>query len=182
MKYGYACTIATDQNNTLQFDALKRARCRQLFEDRLIGNSNLKRPALTRCLKTLGSGDTLVVWKLDRLGYSLRDLILMLTKFRDRGIRFQSLFEAIDTATPTGHAICQVMETLAKLDASVTGERTRAGVKAAQSRGVKVGRKPRLSGNDIIRARNLIQAGESRRRVADLLNVSRTTLYRTLRD
>jgi len=106
-------------------------------------------PALLRCLKTLQEGDTLIVWKLDRLGRSLRDLITMLDELKHRGVKFRSLTEAIDTDTPTGRAMWQMIGVLAELERSLIGERTRAGVKAAQKRGVKFGRKPKLTPQQI---------------------------------
>jgi DNA invertase Pin-like site-specific DNA recombinase len=109
MKYGYARTSTDDQTTALQLSALKRARCSHIFEDKGIAGAGAKRPALVRCLKTLRAGDTLIVWKLDRLGRSLRDLITMLDDLRERGVRFHSLTEAIDTTTPTGRAMWQMI-------------------------------------------------------------------------
>jgi hypothetical protein len=100
-----------------------------------------KRPALQRCLKALEHGDILIVWKLDRLGRSLRDLIALLDDLKQRGVKFQSLTESIDTATPTGRGMWQMIGVLAELERSLITESTRAGVKAAQRRGVKFGRK-----------------------------------------
>ena len=139
-------------------------------------------PALQRCLKKLEPGDTLIVWKLDRLGRSLRDLITMLDDLKHRGVKFRSLTEAIDTETPTGRAMWQMIGVLAsELERSLISERTRAGgVKAAKGRGVKFGRKPKLTPRQINHARKLIDAGERREDVAALLNVDRTTLYRAL--
>jgi DNA invertase Pin-like site-specific DNA recombinase len=131
-------------------------------------------------LKKLEHGDTLTVWKLDRLGRSLRDLIAMLDDLKRRGVKFRSLTEAIDTETPTGRAMWQMIGVLAELEKSLISERTRAGVKAAQRRGVKFGRKPKLSQQQIDHARKLIDTGQRREDVATLLNVNRTTLYRTL--
>lgn len=182
VKYGYARTSTGDQTTALQLAALKRARCSHIFEDQGQSGATAKRPALARCLKTLRPGDTLAVWKLDRLGRSLRDLIATLDGLRQRGVRFQSLTEAIDTETPTGRAMWQMIGVLAELERSLIGERTRAGVKAAQRRGVKFGRKPKLSAAQIEHARKLIEQGESRQYVADLLNVGRVTLYRALLD
>jgi DNA invertase Pin-like site-specific DNA recombinase len=180
MKYGYARTSTDDQTTALQLAALKRARCSHICEDKGLSGATAKRPALLRCLRTLRPGDTLIVWKLDRLGRSLRDLIAMLDGLRERGIRFQSLTEAIDTETPTGRAMWQMIGVLAELERSLITERTRAGVKSAQRRGVKFGRKPKLSAAQIEHARMLIDNGESRQYVADLLNVGRVTLYRAL--
>jgi DNA invertase Pin-like site-specific DNA recombinase len=126
-------------------------------------------------LKKLEHGDTLTVWKLDRRGRSLRDLITTLDSLRDRGVTFRSLTEAIDTGTPTGRAMRQTIGVLAELERSLIGERTRAGVKAAQRRGVKFGRKPKLSTKQIDHARKPIDGGQRREGVAALLNVDRTT-------
>ena len=124
--------------------------------------------------------DTLIVWKMDRLGRSLRGLITMLDDLRERGVAFQSLTEAIDTTTPTGRAMWQMIGVLAELERSLIIERTRAGVNAARKRGVKFGRKPKLTPERIEHARKLIEGGESRQYVADMLNVGRVTLYRAM--
>ncbi len=131
-------------------------------------------------MKKLEHGDTLTVWKLDRLGRSLHDLITMLDSLRDRGVKFRSLTEAIDTNTPTGRAMWQMIGVLAELERSLISERTRAGVKAAQHRSVRFGRKPKLTRQQIDYARELIDDGQRREDVAALLRVDRTTLYRAL--
>jgi DNA invertase Pin-like site-specific DNA recombinase len=105
MKYGCARLSTDDQNPALQLAALKKAGCETVFKDEGISGATIKRPALFRCLKKLEHGDTLIVWKLDRLGRSLRDLITMLDDLRARGAEFRSLTEAIDTTTPTGRAM-----------------------------------------------------------------------------
>jgi DNA invertase Pin-like site-specific DNA recombinase len=145
-----------------------------------VTGAHVKRPALTRCLKKLETGDTLVVWKLDRLGRSLRDLITMLDDFRSKGIRFRSLTEAIDTETPTGRAMWQMFGVLAELERSLIVERTRAGVKAAQKRGVKFGRKTKLTPDRLAHARKLINQGSTPTQAAKIVAVSRATLYRAL--
>ena len=180
MKYGYARVSTDDQNPALQLAALKAAGCKTVFKDDGLSGATTKRPALLRCLKNLEHGDTLIVWKLDRLGRSLRDLITMLDDLKQRGVKFRSLTEAIDTETPTGCHMWQIIGVLAELERSLISERTRAGVKAAKGRGVKFGRKPKLTPQQITHARELIDAGERREDVADLLNVNRTTLYRAL--
>ena len=139
MKYGYARVSTDDQNPALQLAALKKAGCRTVFKDEGISGATTSCPALLRRLKKLEHGDTLIVWKLDRLGRSLRDLITMLDDLRARGVKFHSLTEAIDAATPTGRAMWQMIGVLAELERSLISERTRAGVKAAQRRGVKFG-------------------------------------------
>jgi DNA invertase Pin-like site-specific DNA recombinase len=179
MKYGYARVSADEQNPAMQLAALKKAGCAKLFKDEVTG-AHVNRPALTRCLKTLQTGDTLIVWKLDRLGRSLRDLITMLDGFKQGGIKFQSLTEAIDTETPTGRAMWQMIGVLAELERSLITERTRAGVKAAQRRGVKFGRKAKLTPDRLTHARTLINQGKTPTQVAKILDVSRATLYRAL--
>jgi len=180
MKYGYARVSTDDQNPALQLEALRKAGCKTVFKDDGLSGATIKRPALLRCLKKLEHGDTLVVWKLDRLGRSLRDLIAMLDDLRERGVKFLSLTEAIDTTTPTGRAMWQMIGVLAELERSLISERTRAGVKAAQRRGVKFGRKPKLSPQQIAHAQKMLDAGERCEDVAGILNVNRSTLYRAL--
>jgi DNA invertase Pin-like site-specific DNA recombinase len=179
MKYGYARVSTEDQNPAMQLAALKKARCKTVFRDEVTG-AHVKRPALTRCLKALHPGDTLIVWKLDRLGRSLRDLIHMLDGFKQDGVKFRSLTEAIDTETPTGRAMWQMIGVLAELERSLITERTRAGVKAAQKRGVKFGRKPKLTPDRLAHARKLIQQGTRPTDAAKIIGIGRATLYAAL--
>jgi DNA invertase Pin-like site-specific DNA recombinase len=183
MKIGYARVSTVDQNPAMQIAALKKAGCTNetIFkDDGISGATGVKRPALLHCLKRLKKGDTLIVWKLDRLGRSVRDLITMLDELRERGVKFHSLTEAIDTTTPTGRAMWQMIGVLAELERSLISERTHAGVKAAKNRGVKFGRKPKLTRQQIAHARKLIEQGERAADVADTLGVARATLYRAL--
>jgi DNA invertase Pin-like site-specific DNA recombinase len=182
MKTGYARTSTDDQTTALQLAALKKAGCKTIHEDKGISGAIRKRPALSRCLAALQSGDTLIVWKLDRLGRSLRDLIDLLDDLRARGVRFQSITEAIDTETPTGRAMWQLVGVLAELERSLIAERTRAGVKEAQRQGVRFGRKPKLSPAQVKHARQQIERGRRVSEVAALLNVDRATLYRALKE
>jgi DNA invertase Pin-like site-specific DNA recombinase len=149
------------------------------FSNSLSG-ATTKRPALIRCLKALRPGDTLIVWKLDRLGRSLRDLITMLDELRTQGVKFRSLTEHIDTETAAGRAMWQMIGVMAEMERSLIAERTRAGVKAAKSRGVKFGRKPKLTPLQITHARQQIDQGRTVKEVAALLNVHRMTIYRAL--
>ena len=180
MNYGYARVSTDDQNADLQKAALRKAGCEKIFTDDGLSGATTKRPALLRCLKALKTGDTLTVWKLDRLGRSLRDLITMLDDLKQRGVKFHSLTEAIDTETPTGRAMWQMIGVLAELERSLIGERTRAGVAAARARGVKFGRKLKLTRQQINQARKLIAQGERPEDVAASFHVGRTTLYRAL--
>ncbi len=180
MKYGYARVSTDDQTPAVQLAALKKAGWKTIFKDDGLSGATTKRPALLRCLKKLVHADTLTVWKLDRLGCSLRDLITMLDDLKKHGVKFRSLTETIDTETRTGRGMWQMIGVLAELERSLISERTRAGVKAAHKRGVKFGRKPKLSPEQIEHAREQIDKGRRREDVATLLNVNRTTLYRAL--
>ncbi len=179
MNIGYARVSTEDQNPEFQLAALKQAGCKRVFTDKATG-ANVQRPELAKCLKTLAKDDTLIVWKLDRLGRSLRDLIGLLDDLKARGVAFRSLTEAIDTATPTGRAMWQMVGILAELERSLIQERTRAGRAAAVARGMRMGRKPKLSMQQVAHARKLIEQGERHNTIAHLLKVSRRTLYRAL--
>jgi DNA invertase Pin-like site-specific DNA recombinase len=179
MKYGYARVSTEDQNPAMQLVALKKAGCKTVFNDEVTG-AHVKRPSLTRCLKTLQTGDTLILWKLDWLGRSLRDLIHMLDGFRQEGIKFRSLTEAIDTETPTGRACWLMIGVLAELERSLIVERTRAGVKAAQKRGVKFGRKAKMIPARLAHARKIIDHGTTPTEAAKIIGIGRATLYRAL--
>jgi DNA invertase Pin-like site-specific DNA recombinase len=180
MKYGYARVSTDDQKADLQQAALKKDGCKKIFTDDGISGATTKRPALLRCIKTLKRGDTLTVWKLDRLGRSLRDLITMLDDLKQCGVKFHSLTEHIDTDTPTGRAMWQMIGVLAELERSMISERTHAGVKAAKNRGVKFGRRPKLTRQQVQQAVKLIAQGERPADVAESFHVGRTTLYRAL--
>jgi len=179
MKIGYCRVSTEDQNPDLQLTALKRAGCRKIFMDKITGE-HTKRPELIKCLKALDTDDVLIVWKLDRLGRSLRDLITLLDDLKGRGVAFRSLTEAIDTTTPTGRAMWQMIGILAELEKSLIQERTKAGRAAAVARGVKMGRKKKLSPQQAAHARELIGQGKRPEDVAPLLKVSLSTLYRAL--
>ena len=180
MKIGYARVSTDEQHPDLQLTALKRAGSRKIFTDKASGASR-KRPQLAQCLASLKAGDVLTVWKLDRLGRSLHDLIALLDGLKRRGVKFRSLTEAIDTETPTGRAMWQMVGVLAELERSLIRERTKAGRASAMARGVKMGRKPLLSAQQVAHARKLIEQGERPDDVASSLNVSRSTIYRALR-
>lgn len=181
MKYGYARVSTDDQNSALQIEALQKVGCEKIFRDDGISGATTNRPSLQRCLKRVGTGDTLIVWKLDRLGRSLRDLITMLDDLRAREVTFQSLTEQIDTTTPTGRAMWQMIGVLAELERSLIAERTKAGVKAAKQRGVVFGRKRKLTAQQISHAQKLIDQGETVGTAAKSVGVGRATLYRSMR-
>lgn len=178
-RIGYARVSTTDQNPALQLDALKKAGCRQVFTDEASGASTT-RPQLKKALAALKPGDVLTVWKLDRLGRSLSHLIQLTNELAARGVGFRSLSEAIDTTTAQGKLLFHLMGALAEFERSLITERTRAGLAAAKLRGVKVGRKPKLTGRRLDQARKMIAAGQPAAEVAEFAQVSRATLYRAL--
>ena len=124
MNYGYARVSTDEQTPALQLASLSKAGCKTVFKDDGLSGATTERPALRRCLKKIGAGETLIVWKLDRLGRSMRDLISMLDELKRRKVKFRSLTEHIDTDTPTGRAMWQMIGLLAELERSLISERT----------------------------------------------------------
>lgn len=181
MKYGYARVSTEDQKADLQITALQKAGCGHVFTDTASGASS-KRPELARCLDSLRAGDTLVVWKLDRLGRSLSHLVAVLGDLQAKGVAFQSLTEAIDTQSAAGRLMGHILGALAEFERALIVERTQAGLKAAKNRGQKLGRRPALSEDQRKHARELLAGGQSPASVAKLLNVCRATLYNSLKD
>ena len=179
MRYGYARISTEEQNEGLQRMALKRARCEKILVDKATGGT-ANRPALLRLLKMLKHGDSVTVWKLDRLGRSLRDLINIVDSFGKQGVEFRSLTEEINTATPGGKLTFHIFGAMAEFEHGLIKERTQAGVEAARSRGVKFGRKRRLTPQKVAQARKLIDQGERPTDVAESFGVGRSTLYREL--
>ena len=182
MNVGYARVSTAEQSLDLQVRALREAGCDQIFEDKGVSGSQRDRPALTKALKALDSGDVLVVWKLDRLGRSLSHLIEVVGNLGGRGVGFNSLSESIDTTSAGGKLIFHVMGALAEFERSLIVERTKAGLSAAKARGQKLGRKRKLDRAQLDHAQSLIDQGKSRSEVARLLNVDPSTLYRRLRE
>ena len=179
MIIGYARVSTQDQNLDLQTEALTRAGCEKIYEDKISG-VRVERPGLTRALEMLREGDTLVVWKLDRLGRSVKQLVDMVGELHKRGIQFKSLTDAIDTGTPAGRFFFHVMASLAEMERELIIERTRAGLDAAKQLGRKGGRKPKMTSSKIESAKKLLASGIPPRDVAKDLGVSVPTLYRWL--
>lgn len=177
---GYARVSRTDQTVALQRDALKAAGCRRIFSDHGVSGSATQRRGLDAVLAFLKQGDTLVVWKLDRLGRSLFHLVQVISELGERGINFRSLSDPIDTASPGGRLVLHIMAALAEFERSLIRERTRAGLAAAKRRGRKLGRRRSLSADQIDKARRLIRGGKTRSEVAARLGVARSTLYLAL--
>ncbi len=179
-KIGYARVSTLDQNLALQQDALKEAGCEQIFIEQMSGAVS-DRPALREALDYARSGDTLIVWKLDRLARSMKQLIETIEKLRLRNIGFQSLTEAIDTTTAQGVLVFHMFSALAEFERALIRERTRAGLAAAKRAGRTGGRPPKLTEDDLDIARTLLANPDILvADVADRLGVSPATLYRYL--
>lgn len=178
---GYARVSTADQNPDLQRDALAATGCARVFEDEASG-ARADRPGLGQALGYVRDGDTLVVWKLDRLGRSLPHLIETVASLAAKGVGFRSLTEAIDTTTPGGRLVFHLFGALGEFERDLIRERTRAGLAAAAARGRKGGRKPVATPERIDRARAMIARGLSVREAAARLRIGKTALYAALRD
>ncbi len=180
MRIGYARVSTADQNLDLQRDALKRARCDRIFEDRASGSST-DRPELQRCLERLQSGDTLVVWRLDRLGRSLVDLIRIVADVGERGVAFESVTERIETASPAGRFMLHLLGALAAFERNLTRERIMAGLAAAKARGRRVGRPRKLDDGSVRKLQDVVcRRGVSVAEAGRRVGVSRATAYRVV--
>lgn len=180
MLVGYARVSTQDQNPALQLDALNAAGCEKVFTEKASG-AQRDRSELTAALSYMRPGDSLVVWKLDRLARSMPQLIDTVSTLEDQGIGFRSLTEAIDTTTAGGKLVFHIFGALAEFERSVIRERTRAGLKAASDRGRKGGRPPALSAADLAAAKALLRdPAITVDEVATRLKVSPATLYRHL--
>ena len=177
MLIGYARVSTTDQNLDLQVDALTKVGCEKIFEDKISG-TRADRPGLARAMELLRKGDTLVVWKLDRLGRSVKNLVDLVADLQKQGIHFKSLTDSIDTGTPSGRFFFHVMASLAEMERELTAERTRAGLEVARQLGRKGGRKRQMTDSKIESAKKLLANGIPPRDVAANLGVSVPTLYR----
>ncbi|MBB2749777.1 UNVERIFIED_ORG: DNA invertase Pin-like site-specific DNA recombinase [Rhizobium aethiopicum] len=176
-KVGYARVSTHDQRLDLQLAALRLV-CDRVVVDEGISGSTIKRPGLNSALRSLKSGDTLVVWRLDRLGRSIRDLIGIIEKLGKRRIEFQSLTESIDTSSAGGRLIFHVLASMAEFERCLIRERTCAGLEAARARGQRLGRRPALSDNQRQSACNAVAQGEDAIEVARRYGVHPRTLAR----
>lgn len=179
MRVGYARVSTNDQSPELQLEALRRADCTKVFTEKASGGRD-DRPELTRVLTdVLRAGDTLVVWKLDRLARSLKKLIATAEDLRTAGIGLVSLTESIDTTTPGGTLTFHIFGAIAQFERALIRERTTAGLVEARKRGRKGGRPPAMRPNDIVAARALMNEGTLPvRDIARRMGVSVATLYR----
>ncbi|MET6932579.1 recombinase family protein [Klebsiella pneumoniae] len=149
-----------------------------VFEDMASGK-NARRPGLKRALRRLRPGDVLVVWKLDRLGRSVRDLITLVSELQARGVNFRSLTDSIDTSTPAGRFF-HVMSALAEMERELIVERTRAGLAAAREQGRVGGRRRVMTEEVVERCRRMLENGATRQQVADVIGVDVKTIYKYL--
>ena len=182
MLIGYARVSKNEQNLDFQLDALEKAGCVKIFTDKITG-VKAERKGLAQGVSYLRKGDTLCVWRLDRLGRSLKHLIEILTSLHEKGIEFRSLTENIDTSTPTGKFMFHMIGALAEFERNLIRERTMAGLEAARARGKKGGRKRKLTPQQIDLARRM-HADKEHYTIKDILSsvrCSRTTLYENLK-
>lgn len=177
-RYGYARVSTVDQDPALQLDALIAAGIdsSRIYTDHASGVL-AERPQLTAALDRLRPGDTLVVWRLDRLGRSTSHLLQMVAELGERDVGFTSLTEAIDTTTPAGRLLLGVMASLAAFERDLMRERTMAGLLAARARGKVGGRPSTMTADKLDIARQLLAEGKSKQRVAQTIGVARSTLY-----
>jgi DNA invertase Pin-like site-specific DNA recombinase len=177
MLIGYARVSRQDQNLALQIDALSKIGCQRVFEDKLSG-SRFERPGLNKALDMLRDGDTLVVWKLDRLGRSVKNLVELVSRLQKLGVHFKSLTDSIDTSTTSGRFFFHVMASLSEMERELTVERTRAGLEIARQLGRKGGRKRKMTESKLESAKKLLTNNVPPCDVAKNLGVSVPTLYR----
>ena len=177
---GYARISTTDQDPALQLDALEAVGCIKVFSDTASGVLD-RRPELDRMLDQLRDGDTVVVWRLDRLGRSLKHLITLVEDLETKDVGFRSLTESIDTTTSGGKLVFQIFAAMAEFERSIIKERTMAGLEAARARGRKGGRPTVMTPEKIKMARDLYDSKQyTVESIAKELGVSRKTLYRHL--
>lgn len=178
MRVGYARVSTKDQNTAMQTEALMASGCEKIFEETASG-AKVDRLELNKAIEFMRVGDVLVVWRLDRLARSLKQLIETVAELERREIGFVSLNESIDTTTPGGRLIFHVFGALAEFERELIRERTNAGLKSAKERGVKLGRRKALEGDALNVAKSLLKSGNmTASQVAEHVGVSRATLYR----
>lgn len=184
MNVGYARISTHDQKLDLQIDALKRAGCKTIFKE-IISGAKTDRPELKRALEALREGDSLVVWKLDRLGRSLRNLIDIINDLQSKGVSFISISDNLNTTTAHGRLIFNIFGSLAEFERELIRERTHAGLSAARARGRKGGRKPGLTKEFREKAGSIKLVYDSREKsiaqMCQIFQISTATLYKCLR-
>jgi len=178
MKIGYARVSTEDQNLDLQISALRKAGCETICRDSGVSGAAVSRPGLDRVLSLLKRGDTLVVWRLDRLGRSLVHLVHTVNDLEKRGVHFKSLTESIDTSSSGGRLVFHIMAAMAEFERNLISERTRAGMTVAKASGRNVGRPPVMNQKERTAALKAIKKGEAKNVVARRYGVSIRTIER----
>lgn len=177
MKIGYARTSTQDQNLDLQIDALQQLGCERIYQEK-ISSVKDNRPELENCLKALRAGDTLYIWRLDRLGRSLKHLVQLINQLQDMDCSLVSIKENIDTSTPTGKLTFHIFASLAEFERDLICERTKAGLLSARARGRLGGRPQKLSEKEKSMIRQLMKdRNNSASDIAKRFGVSRATVY-----
>jgi DNA invertase Pin-like site-specific DNA recombinase len=182
MKIGYARVSTVEQNLDLQKDALEKAGCKKIFVDEVSGTV-ANREGLEKAKEILREGDVLVVWRLDRLGRSIRDLIDWVTTLEEEGIGFKSLQESIDTTTSSGKLVFHIFAALAEFERNLIRERTNAGLAAARARGRLGGRKKSLNAKGRKQAVEMYERkNQTVRQICEMMNITKPTLYAYIRE
>ncbi|MEY8880024.1 recombinase family protein [Donghicola sp. XS_ASV15] len=182
MNFGYARVSTDEQATAAQLDALSSGGCERVFEERASGG-RWDRPELHRMLDQLRQGDVVVVWKLDRLSRSLKDLLSIMEKIDAAGAGFRSLTEAIDTTTPAGRMMMQMVGVFAEFEREIIRERTHAGLERARKKGRYPGRKPKLSDDQRQEIRDMVRSGKrTEAEAARIFGVHRSTISRIMRE
>ena len=179
MLIGYARVSTQLQDNAIQIDALKKSGCETIFEEKISGG-RWERPKLQELLKHIRKGDTVLVWKLDRLSRSLKDLLFIMEQIEVKGAGFKSLTESIDTTNPAGKMMMQMVGAFAEFERSMLKERTMNGLQYARKQGRIGGRKPKLNSAQLEEIIKLYKNGKSAAELAELFNVHKATIYRCL--
>lgn len=177
MKIGYARVSTEDQNLNLQLDALNQYGCDVIYQDFGVSGSKTSRPELDKCLESLKPGDTLVVWKFDRLGRTAFHLTGLMNDLLQRGIYFVSLTQGFDTSTPSGKFMSTIMAATAEYERDVLIERVKAGMRAAKDRGVQIGAVPKYT-DRIPEVRKLHADGRTTRDIALMTGIPKSTVAR----
>jgi DNA invertase Pin-like site-specific DNA recombinase len=179
---GYARVSTYEQNLEMQIDALNRVGCSKIVTDKISGSIS-ERPGLKEILTQLRKGDTLIVWRLDRLGRTLRDLIQLVNKLEEDGINFKSIEESIDTTSATGQLIFHIFAALSEFERNLLRERTKAGMESARTRGRQGGRPKKLSKEKWQMCLDLYTAKKhSIHQICSTLSISKPTLYKYIRE
>lgn len=176
MIYGYARVSTTEQNEGMQVDALRSAGCTKIFTDKASG-AKTSRPALDEMLPLLKEGDTLVIWKLDRLGRSTIHLFSLLEDLKSKGVAVRSIMEGIDTNGSLGRFLCTILAGVAELERENIKQRVNAGLAKAKKDGVRLGRKERFNAKDKALIKRLHILGDSYTKLSRQFNASRSTIW-----